>query len=45
MPVSDDHVQRTYRIRVALFLLGAVLLLLLLSYLYQGIQTLMRWTK
>jgi predicted methyltransferase len=40
MPVPDDRVQRTYRVRVALFLIGSVLLLLLLSYLYQGVQTL-----
>lgn len=39
-PVADDRLQRTYRIRVALFLAGTVLLLLLLSYLYQGVQTL-----
>jgi predicted methyltransferase len=32
--------QRTYRVRVALFVAGTVLLLLLLGYLYQGIQTL-----
>jgi predicted methyltransferase len=40
MPVPDDRIQRTYRVRVALFLIGTVLLLFLLSYLYQGIQTL-----
>jgi len=39
-PVPDDRVQRTYRVRVALFLIGSVLLVLLLSYLYEGIQTL-----
>jgi predicted methyltransferase len=39
-PVPDDRVQRTYRVRVAVFLIGSVLLVLLLSYLYQGIQTL-----
>jgi predicted methyltransferase len=39
-PVPDGHLQQTYRVRVALFLIGSVLLLLLLSYLYQGIQTL-----
>jgi predicted methyltransferase len=39
-PVPDDRVQRAYRVRVALFLIGSVLLVLLLSYLYQGIQTL-----
>jgi len=39
-PVPDDRLQRTYRVRVALFLIGSVLFLLLLSYLYQGIQTL-----
>ncbi len=39
-PISDDCVRRTYRVRIALFLLGAVLLVLALSYLYQGIQTL-----
>ena len=40
MPVPDSSIQRTYRVRVALFVTGTVLLLLLLSYLYQGIQTL-----
>jgi hypothetical protein len=39
-PVPDDRLQRTYRVRVGLFLIGSVLLLLLLSYVYQGIQTL-----
>ena len=39
-PISDNCVRRTYRVRIALFLLGAVLLVLALSYLYQGIQTL-----
>ena len=39
-PVPNDRVQRTYRVRIALFLIGAVLLVLLLSYLYEGIQTL-----
>ena len=39
-PVPDGHLQRTYRVRVALFLIGSVLLVLLLSYLYQGVQTL-----
>jgi predicted methyltransferase len=39
-PVPDDRLQRTYRVRVALFLIGSLLLLLLVSYLYQGIQTL-----
>jgi ubiquinone/menaquinone biosynthesis C-methylase UbiE len=40
MPVPDARIQRTYRVRVALFMMGTVLLLLLLGYLYQGIQTL-----
>jgi predicted methyltransferase len=40
MPVPDSRIQRAYRVRVALFLLGTVLLLFLLGYLYQGIQTL-----
>jgi len=40
MPVPESRIRRTYRVRVALFLLGTVLLLLLLSYLYQGVQTL-----
>src|SRR5271169_5606660 len=40
MPVPDARIQRTYRVRVALFVVGTVLLLLLLGYLYQGIQTL-----
>jgi hypothetical protein len=44
-PVPDDRVQRTYRVRVALFLIGSVLIVLLLSYLYQDIQPLMRWPK
>ena len=39
-PVPDDRLRRTYRVRVALFLIGSVLLLLLVSYLYQGLQTL-----
>ena len=39
-PVPDDRVQRMYRVRVVLFLIGGVLIVLLLSYLYQGIQTL-----
>jgi predicted methyltransferase len=39
-PVPDSRIQRTYRVRVALFVVGTVLLLLLLGYLYQGIQTL-----
>ena len=38
--VSDAHIQRTYRVRVALFVLGAGLLVLLSTYLYRGIQTL-----
>ena len=40
MPVPDSRIQRTYRVRVALFLIGTVLLLVLLSYLYQAVQTL-----
>ena len=40
MLVPDSHIQRTYRVRVALFVVGTGLLVLLLSYLYQGIQTL-----
>jgi len=39
-PVPDSRIQRTYRIRVALFLIGVVLLLLVSSYLYQSVQTL-----
>ena len=38
--IPDDRVQRMYRVRVALFLICTVLLLLLLSYFYQGHQTL-----
>lgn len=38
--VPDNRVQRAYRIRVALFLIGTVLLLVVLSYVYQGVQTL-----
>ena len=40
MPVPDSRIQRTYRVRVAVFLIGTVLLLVLLSYLYQAVQTL-----
>lgn len=40
MLVPDSHIQRTYRVRVALFVVGTGLLVLLLSYLYRGIQTL-----
>ena len=40
IPVPDARIQRTYRVRVTLFVVGTVLLLLLLGYLYQGIQTL-----
>ena len=40
MPVPDAHIQKTYCVRIALFVVGTVLLLLLLGYLYQGIQTL-----
>jgi predicted methyltransferase len=39
-PVPDNRVQRAYRIRVALFLSGTVLLLVVLNYVYQGVQTL-----
>ena len=39
-PAPDAHIRRTYRTRVALFLMGRVLVVLLLSYLYQGIQVL-----
>jgi predicted methyltransferase len=39
-PVPDSRIHRTYRVRVTLFLLGTVLLVLLLGYLYQVIQTL-----
>ena len=40
IPVPDSRIQRTYRVRVALFLMGTVLLLVLLSYFYQGMRTL-----
>lgn len=39
-PVPDSRILKTYRVRVALFVVATVLLLLLLGYLYQGIQTL-----
>jgi hypothetical protein len=39
-PVPDSRIHRAYRVRVALFLLGTVLLVILLTYLYQGSQTL-----
>jgi len=39
-PIPDSRVRRTYRVRVALFIVSAVILVFLLSYLYQGIQTL-----
>lgn len=40
--VPDDELQRAYRVRIALFLFGAVLVVLLSSVLFQGIQTLNR---
>jgi len=40
--VPDDELQRVYRVRIALFLLGVVLVVLLSSVLFQGIQTLNR---
>jgi predicted methyltransferase len=39
-PISDANIQRAYRIRITLFLIGALLLVLLLTYLYSGFQTL-----
>ena len=40
--MPDDELQRAYRVRIALFLLGVVLVVLLSSVLFQGIQTLNR---
>ena len=42
MPVSDDNIQRTYRIRITIFLLCAALTVVGLSTVYQAIQTLHR---
>jgi predicted methyltransferase len=39
-PAPNGRVQRMYRVRVALFLIGTLLLVVMLGYLYQGIQTL-----
>jgi predicted methyltransferase len=39
-PVPDSRIQRAYRVRIGLFLLGTVVLVLLLSYVYQSSQTL-----
>jgi ubiquinone/menaquinone biosynthesis C-methylase UbiE len=40
--MSADNVQRVYRIRIALFLLGVVLVVALLSTTYQTVQALIR---
>jgi SAM-dependent methyltransferase len=40
MPVSDDKIQRAYRIRITIFLLCAALIVVGLSTVYQAIQTL-----
>ena len=42
MPVSDDKIQRAYRIRISIFLLCAALIVVGLSTVYQAIQTLNR---
>ncbi len=39
-PISDANIQSAYRVRITLFLIGAFLLVLLLIYLSQGLQTL-----
>ena len=39
-PISDANIQRAYRVRITLFLIGALLLVLLPTYLYEGFQTL-----
>src|ERR1019366_9388053 len=39
-PISDANIQRAYRVRITLFLIGAFLLVLLLIYLSEGLQTL-----
>jgi hypothetical protein len=39
-PISDANIQRAYRVRITLFLIGALLLVLLLTYLYSGFQIL-----
>jgi len=39
-PISDANIQRAYRVRITLFLIGALLLVLLSTYLYEGFQTL-----
>jgi ubiquinone/menaquinone biosynthesis C-methylase UbiE len=40
MPVSDDKIQRAYRIRITIFLLCATLIVVGLSTVYQALQTL-----
>ena len=42
MPVSDDKIQRAYRIRITIFLLCSALIVVGLSTVYQAIQTLNR---
>ena len=42
MPISDDKIQRAYRVRITIFLLCVVLTVGVLSTIYQGIQTLNR---
>jgi hypothetical protein len=39
-PISDPNIQRAYRVRITLFVIGSLLLVLLLNDLYQGFQTL-----
>src|SRR5216684_3318670 len=41
-PAPDSKFQRTYRVGIALFLVCVVLIVLFLSTVYQGIQTLAR---
>ena len=42
MPVSDDKIQRAYKIRISIFLLCSALIVVGLSTVYQAIQTLNR---
>lgn len=42
MPVSDDKIQRAYKIRISIFLLCSALVVVGLSTVYQAIQTLNR---
>lgn len=42
MPISDDNIQRVYRVRIATFLLCGALIVVGLSTVYQVVQTLSR---